>query len=96
MGWQGIFENGTCGKCGPNMVDVSQDVTTWDSYHVGGGGGKTGSICHFAFSFVFQCLGPKISTCWEKQHEKCHCRTPFCVCPKCSQKLGLESSVPVC
>ena len=23
--------------------------------------------------------GPKIPRCWEKQHEKCHCYTPFCV-----------------
>ena len=23
--------------------------------------------------------GPKIPRCWERQHEKCHCRTPSCV-----------------
>ena len=23
--------------------------------------------------------GPKIPRCWEKQHQKCHCHTPFCV-----------------
>ena len=37
-------------------------------------GGKTGSICHFAFSLVLQRLGvptPKIPRCWEKQHEEC-------------------------
>ena len=43
-------------------------------------GGKEGSICHFAFSLVLQCLGGlKIARCWEKQHEKCHYHAPFCV-----------------
>ena len=41
-------------------------------------GGKKGLICHFAFSLVLQCLGvPKIPKCWERQHEMCHCHTPF-------------------
>ena len=45
-----------------------------------GGGGKTGSICHFAFSLALQWFGClKMSRCWETQHEKCHCHSPVCV-----------------
>ena len=51
-------------------------------------GGKTGSICHFAFSLVLLWFGgSKIPRCWEKQHEKCHCHTPFCV-PQMLVKTG--------
>ena len=48
------------------------------------GGGGVGGQNRVDLSFcVFPCFavfgGLKISRCWEKQHEKCHCHTPSCV-----------------
>ena len=38
-----------------------------------GGGGKTGSMCCFAFSLFCSVWGSQDKPrCWEKQHEKCH------------------------
>ena len=56
----------------------------------GGGGGKTESICHFAFSLG----GRKVARCREKQHEKCHCHTPFCAPPKDSKNKDLRAVSP--
>ena len=59
-------------------------------------GGKTGSICHFPFPLVLQCFGvPRIPRCWEKQHEKCHCHTPFCV-PQMLVKIRTWEQCPIC
>ena len=45
--------------------------------------GKTGSICHFAFSLVLQCLGvPRYPDAW-KNSTKSVTVTPLFVCPKC-------------
>ena len=61
-------------------------------------GGKTGSICHLAFSPLFDSIwGFHDAQMLGKQHEKCHCHTPFlCARPEVLAKLGLQSSVPIC
>ena len=51
----------------------------------GGGGGKTGSICHFAFSHFLQCLGASVYQDAGKNSTKSLTINP-----------GLESSVPKC
>ena len=43
------------------------------------GGVKRGSICHFAFFLVLQCLGVSKYPDAGKTVRKCHCHTPFCV-----------------
>ena len=49
----------------------------------GGGGGKTGSICHFAFSLVLQCLGVPRYPDAGHNSPKSVIVTPLFVCPKC-------------
>ena len=50
---------------------------------MGGGGGETGSICHFAFSLVLQCLGvPKYPDAGKNSPINVIVTPPF-VCPKC-------------
>ena len=61
----------------------------------GGGGLKQGRFVIYVFSGFAVFGGPEVPRCWEKQHEKCHCHTPFCV-PHMLAKLGLESNVPKC
>ena len=46
-------------------------------------GGKTGSICHFAFSLVFQCLEVPTYPDAGKNSTKNVIVTPLFVCPKC-------------
>ena len=56
--------------CDPDCLVQPTNSWMWE--------GKKGSICYFRVSLVLQCFGgPKISRCWEKQHEKCHCHTLF-------------------
>ena len=55
---------------------------SWTEGDGGGGGGMTGSICHFAFSLVLQCLGvPRYPRAW-KNSTKSVIVTPLFVCPK--------------
>ena len=56
-----------------SSVQHSIKSTLW------GGGGKAGSICHFAFSLVLQCLGVHAG----KNDTKSVIVTPLLVCPKC-------------
>ena len=58
-------------------------------------GGKTGSICHFAFSLVLQCIGVSKYPDTGKSSTKSVIVTPLFV-PQMLEKLGLESSVPIC
>ena len=46
-------------------------------------GGKTGSICHFAFSLVLQCLGVPRYPDAGKNSTKSAIVTPLFVCPEC-------------
>ena len=59
-------------------------------------GGKTGSICHFAFSIVLQYLAVPCYPDVGKNSTKCVIVTPVFVHPQMLVKLGLESSVPIC
>ena len=67
--WRLCFNSGLCPKIGHLPLKG-----------VGGYRRVDLSFCVFPCFAVFG--GPKIPKCWEKQHEKCHCHTPF-VCPKC-------------
>ena len=53
-------------------------------------GGKTGSICHFAFSLVLQRLGVQ-----RQPHagKNSHCHTPFCV-PQIIAKTRIWEQCP--
>ena len=63
-----------------NCITKTQRAESWgtrkDVYPVG----KQGSICHFAFSLVLQCLGvQRYPDAGKKQHEKFYRHIPFCV-----------------
>ena len=56
------------------------------AFQLKGGGvweGKTGSICHFAFSLVLQCLGVPEYPDAGKNSTKSVTVTPLFACPKC-------------
>ena len=58
------------------------------------GGVQAGSICHFAFALVLQCLGvSRYRDAGQEQHEKCHCHTPCCV-PQMPVKNRTQEQCP--
>ena len=50
-----------------------------------GGGVKRGRLVIFEFPLFCSILGFQATRYWEKQHEKCHCHSPFCMPPNDSK-----------
>ena len=63
------------GVTAPSRTNIAPLTGVWNQ--VGGQSRVDLSFCVVPCFAAFR--GPKIARCWEKQHEKCHCQTPFCV-----------------